>query len=101
MCFFNANSTSAEIVKVFPRASDLFITHLFDYCCGGDKPLSESFTNNNLDGEAILNKLNTDYDTWRDDGNSDVKNWDEVSRFFKKGIAALGELVYTGHTSHI
>ena len=32
---FTKEHTPAEIVKVFPKASDLFKTQKIDFCCGG------------------------------------------------------------------
>lgn len=74
---FTVNSTPAHIVKVFPKASDLFKENMIDFCCGGDKPLEESFTNNAIDGEAILSELNQSYQKWLDEGHV-VKDWDQV-----------------------
>lgn len=102
---FTAKRTPAEIVKVFPKASDLFKEKQIDFCCGGDQPLEESFLNIGLDGQAILNELNAQYQNWAAEGNQ-AKDWDTVPlseiidhivyhhhAYVKEELAPLGEFV--------
>lgn len=74
---FTAQDTPADIVKIFPKASDLFKERSIDFCCGGDVPLEESFANKSLDGEAILTELNDTFQQWATEGNT-AKDWTTV-----------------------
>lgn len=40
---FTDKHTPAEIVKIFPKASDFFKERRIDFCCGGNKPLENVF----------------------------------------------------------
>ncbi|MBO1002465.1 iron-sulfur cluster repair di-iron protein [Pseudogracilibacillus auburnensis] len=105
MKLFTAENTPAYIVKVFPQASDIFIKYMIDYCCGGSKPLKESFKEKNLPRELILSELNTAYQNWRTEDN-EVMDWDTVPLpelidhivhhhhdYLKNELPALGEFV--------
>lgn len=105
MMAFTKEHTPAEIVKIYPKASDLFKNHMIDFCCGGDVSLDEQFAKNNVDGEAILDQLNTDYDVWKKAGN-EAKDWDIVPleelidhitynhhAYLKEELPALSEFV--------
>lgn len=80
---FTAEDTPAQIVKIFPQASDLFKERKIDYCCGGDQPLGLYMEDNHLDEENILIELNSSYQKWKDAGNT-AKNW---------GAATFTELI--------
>jgi len=58
---FTAQSIVGEIVTKFPKASDLFKAYRIDFCCGGNRPLSEALKERNLHEEEILTKLNQLY----------------------------------------
>src|SRR5690625_1157863 len=75
MQVFTKEHTPAEIVKVFPKASDLFKSQKIDFCCGGDRPLHEVFTEKSLDETVILTDLNTAYETWSKEDH-DTIDWD-------------------------
>jgi len=105
MSSFTAENTPAYIVKMYPQASDLFKVHMIDFCCGGDKPLQETFEEKQMDGEAILSELNANYEKWQQAGN-EVKDWDAVPldelvdhivyhhhAYLKEELPALGEFV--------
>ncbi len=74
---FTAESKPADIIKVYPKASDLFKAHRIDFCCGGDKALQESFDEKGLNGEEILSTLNSTYEEWSKEDNN-VVDWDQV-----------------------
>lgn len=75
---FTIEHTPAEIVKVFPKASDLFKARQIDYCCGGDKPLGKVFLENeSLEREDILEVLNRSYQEWCEEDHKFI-NWDSV-----------------------
>lgn len=75
MTTFTAEHTPADIVKVFPHASDLFKENMIDFCCGGGNPLREAFTEENIDEDMILAKLNASYKEWKEAGHEHV-DWD-------------------------
>lgn len=78
MTAFTINDTPADIVKIYPKASDLFKKNRIDFCCGGDKPLVDFFTKRNITGEEILTELNTSFDDWKSKGNTAV-DWDSIT----------------------
>ncbi|MDL4842163.1 iron-sulfur cluster repair di-iron protein [Aquibacillus rhizosphaerae] len=105
MVTFNSNHTAADIVKQFPKASDLFKKNRIDFCCGGDKPLGEVFETKSLSGEEILHELNESYGQWLENGNVEI-NWDAISdaelidyilekhhHYLNEELPALGQFV--------
>lgn len=74
---FTQADTPAQIVNVFPKASDLFKIERIDFCCGGDVPLQKTFNDKAIDGEAILKQLNQDYTDWQASGH-EAKDWSTV-----------------------
>ncbi|MRH42740.1 iron-sulfur cluster repair di-iron protein [Aquibacillus halophilus] len=78
MTTFTINDTPADIVKVFPKSSDLFKKNRIDFCCGGDKPLAEVFAKKNMNEGAILGELNASYLDWKSKGNVET-DWDQIS----------------------
>lgn len=91
---FTAEHTPADIVNVFPHASDLFAENRIDFCCGGGNPLKETFSQDNIDEEAILSKLNEAYTEWKEAGNEHV-DWNEVP------LAELVDHIVTQHHDHV
>lgn len=78
MHVFTDKETPASIVKVFPKASDLFKERRIDFCCGGDRPLKEVFLEDNHDSEAVLSELNNTYREWRRD-DQEIVDWDAIA----------------------
>lgn len=102
---FTAEHTPAEIVKIFPYASDLFKENHIDFCCGGDKILRDQFKEHQVAGDTILFELNTRYEKWLENGHH-AKDWDSVSisnlvdyivdhhhGYLKKELPALSKFV--------
>ncbi|HEY4601871.1 MAG TPA: iron-sulfur cluster repair di-iron protein [Cerasibacillus sp.] len=102
---FTAEHTPADIVKTFPQASDLFKKHRIDFCCGGGKPLKETFNERHLDEEAILSELNHAFTEWNKQDH-DIIDWEQVPlsklvnhiidthhAYLKQELPALGEFV--------
>ncbi|GAB3793037.1 iron-sulfur cluster repair di-iron protein [Virgibacillus kimchii] len=75
---FTKEHSPAEIVKVFPKASDLFKAKKIDFCCGGDRPLHEVIAEKNLDETMIMTDLNSAYEAWSKEDHNTV-DWDSVS----------------------
>lgn len=105
MARFTAESTPAEVVNIFPAASDLFKEKRIDFCCGGDKPLQDTFQKQSLDAEAILTELNNKYTNWTYEGHK-AKDWNAVPlveiiehivhhhhAYLYENLPGLGELV--------
>jgi regulator of cell morphogenesis and NO signaling len=100
-----ANQTPADIIKFYPQASDVFKEYRIDFCCGGDRPLSEVFTKKQLNDEEVLSILNKGYEQWLSRGNQQ-KDWDVASlteiiehiqavhhHFLREELPALSPLV--------
>lgn len=58
---FKASDKIGDIVTIFPGASNLFLEYRIDFCCGGNRPLTEAIKEQNLDENKILNLLNERY----------------------------------------
>src|SRR5690625_3983001 len=78
MIQFTAEQTPAEIVKMFPKASDLFKQKKINFCCSGNRPLTDVFIENSLDGATVLTELNIAYEDWKNKGNTRT-DWDTLS----------------------
>lgn len=65
---FTAEHTPAEVVNIFPKASDLFKVHDINFCCQGNRPLQVVLEEKDLDKEALLTELNQRYAAWKDEG---------------------------------
>lgn len=49
--------TIGEIVTQYPATSNLFKQHRIDFCCGGNRALSEVLTEKGMDIEAFMREL--------------------------------------------
>ncbi|MFC3040619.1 iron-sulfur cluster repair di-iron protein [Virgibacillus xinjiangensis] len=109
---FTVEHTPANIVKVFPKASDLFKVHQIDFCCGGHRPLKESFEEKNLDEQSILSELNQAFTRWQEEGNQ-ATDWDTASltelvdhivhrhhAYLMEELPALGQFVTKIYRKH-
>ncbi len=105
MHIFTEEHTPAQIVKEFPKASDLFKFHGINFCCKGDIELKKTFDHKNVEGSNILTELNGAYDEWLSKGNKAI-NWDtksltDITNYIKEHyhtylqdeLSALGEFV--------
>ncbi|WP_058308368.1 iron-sulfur cluster repair di-iron protein [Gracilibacillus massiliensis] len=77
---FQLTDTPADIVKVYPKASDFFKNAKVDFCCGGDQPLQTILDKKKkpVDGQQLISSINQSFQKWKEAGNKEV-NWDEVS----------------------
>lgn len=109
---FTARHTPAEIVQIFPKASDLFKKHRINFCCGGDRPLHTVFIEKNLDEAAVLTELNTAYENWSKEERK-IIDWDQITlseltdhivhvhhAFLNKELAPLGQFVTRVYQRH-
>lgn len=102
---FTNQDKPADIVNVFPPASDLFKQRRIDFCCNGNQPLEDVFTQDNHDEHSVLNELNDAYDVWKEQ-NHELVDWDAMSygelvdhivskhhAYLNKELPALSEFV--------
>ncbi|HLQ70288.1 MAG TPA: DUF542 domain-containing protein, partial [Bacillota bacterium] len=75
---FTAQDKPADIVKIFPKASDLFKQRRIDFCCNGNKPLADVFLDENYDGHIVLDELNQAYADWKKKDH-EITDWDSMS----------------------
>lgn len=108
---FNRNSAPADVIKVYPQASDLFKKNHINFCCSGERTIEEQCRELSIDAETIVEELNNRYSTWKEE-EKDVKNWDKVSieeiieeiaskyhPFFRNELDALNE--YVTRVNHV
>src|SRR5690625_3694151 len=109
---FTLKDSPAEIIMIYPQASDLFKENKIDFCCGGEKPLQIQCFEQNIDEAELLAKLNGQYLSWKEAGNV-AKDWDQVSieqlidfiihhhhLNLKRELPALSEFVKRIHFVH-
>lgn len=58
---FLASDRVGDIVAVFPGASNIFLQYRIDFCCGGNRQLTEAIAEKNLEENIILSELNEKY----------------------------------------
>lgn len=61
MGIFNTSQSIGDIVTILPKASEVFKEYHIDFCCGGNRPLSEAIQQQQLDGGEVLQKLDAAY----------------------------------------
>lgn len=89
---FSGAQTLGEIVAVMPKAGEIFKQYRIDFCCGGNRCLSEAIKEQNLDEVEVLMKLDEAFDQ--------NNNEREVSRNFSK--MSQSELTeYIENTHHV
>lgn len=102
---FTAEDKPGDIVKVFPKASDLFKHRRIDFCCNGDHPLTEVFANDGHDEQTVLDELNHAYTEWKQ-ADHELIDWDAMGydelvdhivhkhhAYLNTELGALGEFV--------
>lgn len=55
---FTGEQKLGDIVSRFPKASEIFKEYQIDFCCGGNRSLSEAAKKQNVSEEKILETLN-------------------------------------------
>lgn len=76
---FKVSDRIGDIVTVFPGASNLFLEYRIDFCCGGNRPLTEAIREKNLDEDEILNMLNDRYNEFQEK-NEEFTDWAKSSQ---------------------
>jgi regulator of cell morphogenesis and NO signaling len=69
-----ANSLVKDIVNELPKTSDVFKKNRIDFCCGGNIPLTEAVTQNNLSLDTLLEELKVVFEKY-EDTEKDVEVW--------------------------
>lgn len=54
---FNSSQPVGEIVSAMPQASEIFKKYKIDFCCGGNRPLSEVLSELNLNEDELLKEI--------------------------------------------
>lgn len=62
---FKASEKIGDIVSRFPKASEIFKAYNIDFCCGGDRPLSQAMEEQHLNQREVLDKLEEKYEELR------------------------------------
>lgn len=62
MMYNNKNVSIGEVVVEIPKATEIFKEFGIDYCCGGHRVLAEVVKEQNIDREALYNKLELAYE---------------------------------------
>lgn len=103
---FNLNDKIGDIVATFPGASNLFLEYRIDFCCGGNRPLTEAIKEKNLDEDKIVNLLNESYKEFLEK-NEEFTDWvkekpsklvdyivNKHHRYLKEELPKLSELTF-------
>lgn len=69
---FTGSETVGEIVAAFPGASNLMKEYGIDFCCGGNRTLSEALKQQQIDEKHFLEQLNQLYKQARQKQSQDV-----------------------------
>lgn len=91
---FTAQQKVGEIVAQFPKAADIFKEYKIDFCCGGDRQLSEAIKEQNLNQEEILAKINSLYQEMKDQVRTEV-DWT------KESLSRLIDYVVNRHHAYL
>jgi regulator of cell morphogenesis and NO signaling len=59
---FQNSTIVSDIVTILPKASDVLKQYRIDFCCGGNRPISEAIQEKGLSENEVLNKLNHLYE---------------------------------------
>lgn len=54
---FNSFQPVGEIVSIMPQASEIFKKYKIDFCCGGNRPLSDVLSELNLNEDELLKEI--------------------------------------------
>jgi regulator of cell morphogenesis and NO signaling len=78
MNYYNGVETIGQIVSEFHGASNLFKECGIDFCCGGDRKLTEALKQQQIDEKPFLSRLNSMYEEAQQHKNLD-KDWRKVA----------------------
>ncbi|MDF2523165.1 MAG: ric [Clostridiales bacterium] len=58
---FNSTQSIGDIVTIMPKASEIFKEYHIDFCCGGNRPLTEAISEQKLNENEVLRRLDEAY----------------------------------------
>lgn len=103
---FTPDTPIGTLVAEFPGAAAILNTYRVDYCCGGERPLKEAALDGPLAPEALLQELNTAWETFRIE-ETQYEDWARSTpeklvdhiiavhhSFLKKNLPVIGELLF-------
>lgn len=103
---FKVSDKVGDIVATFPGASSLFLEYRIDFCCGGNRPLSEAIREQKLNEENIINLLNDRYKEFQEK-NEEFTDWvkekpgklvdyivNKHHRYLKEELPRISELIF-------
>ncbi|WP_042356498.1 iron-sulfur cluster repair di-iron protein [Bacillus rubiinfantis] len=73
---FTADSLVRDIVNKLPNTSDVFKKYRIDFCCGGNIPLGQAASQNQLNIDIVMKELQTVFEQ-NENKQIDVKVWTE------------------------
>ena len=91
---FKIEDAIGQIVAAFPGASEIFYKYNVDFCCGGDRPLSQAISSQSLDGKRIIEELNTKYQGF-------AENNEKFTDWAKESPSKLIEYVVNNHHAYL
>ena len=72
---FSKDNIVGEVVAKDYRTASVFKSHRIDFCCKGNRSISEVCEKNNLDADSLLTELNKSTQL-ADEGNNNFQAWD-------------------------
>jgi len=91
---FKIEDAIGQIVTVFPGASEIFYKYNVDFCCGGDRPLSQAISAQGIDEKKIIEELNTKYQGF-------TENNEKFTDWAKESPSKLIEYVVNNHHAYL
>lgn len=73
---FSSSEKIGDIAARFPKSMEIFKDYNIDFCCGGDRPLNEVLSEQNINEEEFLSKLEEAYEKLL--GDSSDTDWNTV-----------------------
>jgi regulator of cell morphogenesis and NO signaling len=91
---FDRTSKIGDIVARVPKTSDVLKTYKIDFCCGGNRPISEAIEAHQLNEEEVLDKLNAVYHEVKE-AQAEMKDW------VKAGYSEIIDHIINKHHAYL
>jgi regulator of cell morphogenesis and NO signaling len=95
MNLIDKNMTIGSVVATLPESKSIFSEYGIDYCCGGNRKLSEVFVKQNLNENEIIDKLNAAQK------NRESNYKDKENDFTKMSAPILSSYIEDKHHSYL
>lgn len=102
---FSGSDKIGDIASRFPGSMEIFQKYNIDFCCGGNRPLTEAIKEQDLDEKKLLQEINQAYRKKQTGLREDI-DWDKASlselieyivnkhhAFLQKKLPEISELV--------